>query len=100
MTDFPLIEHINKTLTELNEISLQVVSYDAIFEKSATELRVIPFVTMIQKRVHYIERVRKNEQEQICNFESDISYKRTMKNKNLMDVQIVLIRDKLINNFK
>jgi hypothetical protein len=75
MTDLPTIEQINKVLTELNELTLQDVSYDSIFEKLATELKIIPFVTAILKKGHYIERGRINEQEQVFNSESELSYR-------------------------
>ena len=75
MTDFPTLEQINRILTELNEISLQEISYDAVFEKLATELKVIPFVTAKLKKGHYIERGRINGKEQIFSSESDITYR-------------------------
>ena len=83
MSDLPTIEQINKVLTELNELSLQDVSYDTIFEKLATELKIIPFVTAILKKGHYIERGRINGQEQIFNSESELSYRTD--NENIKD---------------
>lgn len=75
MIDIPSIEQINKVLTELNELPLQDVSYDSIFEKLETELKIIPFVTAKLKKGHYIERGRINEQEQVFNSESELSYR-------------------------
>ena len=75
MTDLPTIEQINKVLTELKGLSLQDVSYDTIFEKLANELKIIPFVTAILKRGHYIERGRINEKDQAFNSESELSYR-------------------------
>ncbi|MTK53518.1 hypothetical protein [Paludibacter sp.] len=75
MNNLPAIEQINKILTELNELSLQDISYDTIFEKLATELKIIPFVTAILKKGNYIERGRINGQEQIFNSESELSYR-------------------------
>lgn len=80
MTDIPTIEQISKVLTELNELNLQDVSYDYIFQKLATELKFIPFVTAILKKGHYIERGRINGQEQVFNSEYELSYRKDNEN--------------------